>query len=110
MARHKVAKKKNVSEMNTRELAEATREFDEEFAYEKGRPLNDRQKELHAKARQRGRPRVGMGARKIQVSIERRLLDRSDAFARKHRMSRSEMIARGLKAVLAAGGADEEAR
>ena len=106
MARRTLAKRKKYSEMNTQELAEATREFDEEFAFLKGRPLTDREKKLHAKARKRGRPRVGMGAEKIQVSVERGLLTRSDAFARKHGMSRSEMIARGLKAILAAAGAE----
>ena len=104
MARRAVAGRKKYSRMNTRELAEATKEFDEEFAFLKARPLTDREKNLHAKARKRGRPRVGMGAEKIQVSVERSLLSRSDAFARKHGMSRSEMIARGLQAVLVAAG------
>jgi hypothetical protein len=95
---------KNYTEMNTEELAEATREFDEDFAFLKGRPLTNRDKQLHAAARKRGRPRVGLGAEKIRVSIERGLLAKSDAFAKKHRLSRSEMIARGLQAVMAVGG------
>jgi hypothetical protein len=95
---------KKYTEMNADELAEATKEFDEEFALLKGRPLSARDKKLHAEARRRGRPRVGLGAEKVRVSIERSLLAESDAFARKHGSSRSEMIARGLRAVMLAGG------
>jgi len=104
MARGAAAKVKKYSQMNTGELAEATKEFDEEFAFLKARPLTDRQKKLHVQARKRGRPRVGMGAEKIQVSVERSLLTRSDSFARKNGISRSEMIARGLRAVLVVAG------
>jgi hypothetical protein len=95
---------KAFAEMNAAELAEATREYDEDFAFLKGRPLTPQEKVLHAKARRRGRPRVGLGAEKIRVSVERSLLAQSDAFARKHKLSRSEMIARGLRAVMLAAG------
>jgi metal-responsive CopG/Arc/MetJ family transcriptional regulator len=47
---------------------------------------------------------VGLGAEKIRVSVERGLLAKSDAFAREHGMTRSEMIARGLQAVMVASG------
>ena len=106
MTNRSKSRQKKHSRMNTRELAEATQEFDQEFAFLKARALTDREKKLHVTARKRGRPRVGMGAEKIQVSVERGLLTRSDAFARKHGMSRSEMIARGLQAVLVAAGED----
>ena len=104
MARATSAKAKKYSQMTTRELAEATKEFDEEFAFLKARPLTNRQKKLHAQARKRGRPRVGMGAEKIQVSVERSLLTRADTFANKTKLSRSEVIARGLRAVLVVAG------
>jgi hypothetical protein len=96
--------RKKYSEMNTDELAEAMREYDRDFAFLKGRPLTARERKPHAGARKRGRPRVGLGAEKIRVSVERGLLTRSDAFARKHKLTRSEMIARGLRAVLVAAG------
>jgi hypothetical protein len=91
--------------MTTRELEEATKDLDEEFAFLKGRPLNRRERQRHAKARKRGRPQIGEGAEKIRVSIERGLLVKSDAYARKHGMSRSELIAKGLKAIMAARSA-----
>jgi hypothetical protein len=44
-----------------------------------------------------GRPLVGKGAEKIRVSMERGLLSRADAFARKHGLSRSQLIAQSLE-------------
>lgn len=66
--------RKKYSEMKTDELAEATREHDRDFAFLKSRPLTASEKKQHARARKRGRPRVGRGAEKIRVSEERGLL------------------------------------
>ena len=96
--------RKKYSEMTADELARATSEFNREFALNKGRPLTARERRRHARARKRGRPRVGLGAEKIRVSVERSLLAKSDAFAREHGMTRSEMIARGLQVVMVASG------
>ncbi len=49
-----------------------------------------------AKARGRGRPKVGDGAERINVTVERSLLKRADGFAKRHKMTRAELIARGL--------------
>ncbi len=59
----------------------------------------DRLRHRRAKARGKkgGRPVVGKGAEKIRVSMERGLLDRADAFAQKHGLSRSQLIAQGLE-------------
>ncbi len=96
-------KNKQYTLMTASELAQATKEFDEEFVFQKGEPLAARDRKLHAAARKRGRPRIGLGAEKIRVTIERGLLREADRFARSKGMSRSEMIARGLRAVLAIG-------
>jgi len=92
-------------EMTTRELAEATKEFDEELVIDKCKPLSPEMRERweHAK-RKVGRPKQGRGARVISVSVERDLLARSDALARRIGISRAALISRGLKAVLAAQG------
>jgi hypothetical protein len=90
--------------MTTAELAKATREFDKEFAFLKTHPLTAKDRQRHECARKRGRPVVGLGAEKIRVSVERSLLDRADSFAEQHGISRSEMIARGLRAVMAGAG------
>lgn len=51
--------------------------------------------------RKRGRPIVGKGAERIQITVERSLLHAADCFARGQHISRSELIARGLRLALA---------
>lgn len=88
-------------EMNKEELAEATKEFDEDFAFERGKPLSAYGRKQHEIARKRGRPPVGLGAEKIRITIERGLLKEADACAKASGISRSELIAQGLRTVLA---------
>ena len=54
--------------------------------------------------RKPGRPRKGRGVKVISVSVERTLLARSDAVARRLGVTRAGLIERGLKAILAAQG------
>jgi hypothetical protein len=96
--------KKRLTEMNAKELAAATAEFDEESAADSfGAPPPAAEARLR-KARNRGRPRKGAGAKVISVSVEKRLLERSDSLASKLKISRAALVARGLRAVLAASG------
>lgn len=95
-------------EMSDREKEEAVKEFDQEFIIRKTRPLSPAERELweRAKAR-RGRPVKGQGAKVIAVSVEKGLLDKSDALAKKMRISRAALIARGLRAELVKAGEDD---
>ena len=95
--------KKTYSGMNTAELAAVTRKYDEDFVFESGKPLSATDRKRHTVARRRGRPRIGLGAEKVRVTIEKSLLREADLFARAKGLSRSELIARGLRAILAAG-------
>jgi hypothetical protein len=91
--------------MTADELQAATAEFEHEMVAEGFRPLSARARSRWKKARQRpGRPRQGQGAKVISVTVERSLLARSDALAKNMGVTRAGMIARGLKAVLAAEG------
>ena len=64
---------------------------------EKARP--DR---VLARARRKpGRPPVGAGAKRIQVTVERSLLQRADDLAERENVTRAEVIARGLRLALA---------
>jgi hypothetical protein len=90
-------------EMTTEELQEATKEFDEEFVAEKAKPLTpsmrsrwERAKAKHTEAKN------GKGRKTIAVRLEKALLDQCTALAKKKRISRDVLIARGLKALLAA--------
>lgn len=68
------------------------------------RPLSKADRKLWDKAKKRmGRPKVGEGARVISLSVEGGLLERTDAYARKHRIRRARVFARGVERVLAGG-------
>ena len=92
--------KKPYWEMDADELREATRQYDKEMPGLPGKPLSKSMREQLARARRRGRPRVGLGAEKIRVSLERSLLQEADKAAQRLHISRSELIARGLRSVL----------
>jgi hypothetical protein len=96
---------KAYAKMNTAELAEATSEFDKEISSEPGRlpgrAMNSHERRLWARARAKmGRPRIGGGAKRVMISLEEELLRRADSFATQHHLSRSQMIAEGLRRVM----------
>jgi hypothetical protein len=99
-----MVQKKPFWEMTTAELREATKKYDREELGLPGKPLTAFDRKLHVQAGLRGRPRIGLGAKKVQISVERGLLQKMDATARKLRLSRSEMIARALQTVLRIAG------
>jgi hypothetical protein len=87
-------KKKPYWEMTTKELEEATRQFDEPLVVRRSRPLTPTEKELwRAAKRKRGRPKIGRGFQRISVSMERGLLKQVTALAKKRRVSRSRLFA-----------------
>jgi hypothetical protein len=92
-------------EMTSAELRRATKEFDEDFVGDQAKPLTPRMQERWEKAKAR-RPRNAPngGDQTIAVRLEQSLLDRCTALAKKKRISRDALIARGLKALLAAEG------
>ena len=93
---------KKYTQMNLSELRAATKEYDKPWKGKglPGNPLTLTERAQFETARRRGRPRVGAGAKMVAVTIERNLLKHADAAARKQGISRSELIARGLHAVL----------
>lgn len=89
--------------LSLEELREHTREFGREMVVGQSRALTPAERRRWAAARRkRGRPKRGEGAKVISVSVERRLLARSTALARKLGISRAALVERGLRAVLAA--------
>ena len=73
----------------------------------KSRPLNARERaewreiRKHLK-RGRGRPRVGMGVARVAVSVERSLLGQADAYAKSHKLNRSELVSASLASYIGA--------
>ena len=98
MTRKKTTRRRGVPGLET--------EFDREMVIESfsSAPPVERTKWERAVAK-RGRPRHGSGATVISISVERGLLERADWTARRLGITRSELIARGLRAALAATGA-----
>lgn len=91
----------------SRKIKYDTSEFDKEFVadtfHELGPEDRARWKQIQRKL---GRPKQGKGAKVVAVSIEQGLLERSDKLAQKMGLTRAALVARGLRAVLAAEGAD----
>jgi hypothetical protein len=89
--------------------AEKEREYravDREFKWEETKPLNAAERKAWRKfqerRRQRGRPKVGLGAKTVALTIERGLLKRADALAKREGVSRAKIVARGLELLLKA--------
>ena len=92
-------------EMTTAELREATKQFDEEFVAEKSRPLTPEEQALWEQVKAKApRAEDGETERTIAVRLDKALLERCTALARKKRLSRDALVARGLRALLAAEG------
>ena len=77
------------------------REFDKEFVGDTFGPLSPRQRALWRKAK-RSQPNGRQGD-EVLIPLERKLLESADAYAKSHRMTRSKLIAMGLKLAMSAG-------
>jgi hypothetical protein len=100
-----MAKHKPYEQMNTAELGAATAEYDTPCTGRglPGKALTAAQRARHRRAGARakaGRPKIGGGAQIVPVSIERGLLRQADAFAKRHDLKRSQMVAEGLRLVM----------
>jgi hypothetical protein len=99
-SRAKVVLSKPYWEMNTAELQEATKEFDREFIGDTFRLPTPKERVRFERARKRGRPKKGSGAKTISVTVEKRLLAQTDRLAKKLKVPRAVLVARGLQAVV----------
>jgi hypothetical protein len=89
-------------EMNKEELAAATAEYDADFDDSQFKPLTAAQRAKWERLQRKpGRPKVGNGVKVISLSVEQGLLSRADRLAKKLKISRAQLVRRGLEAVLA---------
>lgn len=87
--------------MTAEELDAEVARFDREIPESEMKPLSAADRAVLRRAKKKGgRPRVGEGANRVLITVERGLLRRADSYARRKGMSRSELIARGLKSIL----------
>jgi hypothetical protein len=92
--------KKKYWEMTTHELDAATKQFDEPMVVDKSRALTAAERDRWKRLKSRGRPKIGQGYQRISVSIEKGLLKRATALAKKRRLSRSKLVAIALEQAL----------
>ena len=92
-------------EMTTDELREATKQCDEEFVGDKARPMSPEMRARWERAKAKGEPsQNGKADQAITVRLDKALLKRCTALAKKKRLTRDALIARSLRALLAAEG------
>lgn len=66
------------------------------------RPLTAAERARWARFKKRlGRPKIGLGAKPVTVSIERGRLERIDAFLKRHGLARSAFFLRGAELAMA---------
>lgn len=99
-------RKDSKRQMSVRELEAASREFNRpDYSPRFGKAPATHQRRHDAAIRQAKRMRerhsVSAGALRIQITVERGLLAEADGLARRQRISRSELVARGLRLALA---------
>lgn len=88
-------------ELGPAERNAAAAEFDRDSVADTFRPLSPAQRKLWKKAKRKpGRPRVGKGAERVSVTIERSLLKSADREAKRLGISRAQLIALGLREVV----------
>ncbi|HEX4123684.1 MAG TPA: hypothetical protein VHY37_03095 [Tepidisphaeraceae bacterium] len=74
----------------------------EGVTYQNTRPLSAASRRaLDRAANKGGRPRVGAGARRVNVTVEKTLLDKADQYARSHGLSRAALVAEALRKIIA---------
>jgi len=67
----------------------------------KSRPLNARERrQWRAFKKKLGQPRIGKETTNVSVSMEKGLLKKADRFAKAHGLSRSQLVASGVKAII----------
>jgi len=97
----KQQKRKSRFDALTDAQKEAVYQRCEKVHAEDGIQLNEKDRRLHRKAGLSvGRPRIGQGAKRINVSVERVLLKTADAVAKKRGMTRARLIGESLRAYL----------
>ena len=94
---------KHPVDMSAAELAEATKQFDRPYAFEKTRLMTSPER-AQERVLRRGRAKIGQVARKVSVSLESGVLKQTDTLAKKKGMKRSELIASFVMAGLRRAG------
>ena len=99
------AKKLRIADLTPEDLERLTADLDDSMVADKFGPLNANDRQIRERAkRKRGRPLNGKGAAVISISVEKSLLAASDKLVKRKGITRSNLIARGLRAMIASEG------
>lgn len=97
--KHSTPPQKRYRDMTLAELEEATKEYDKPDLHPKAfrvsKAIRDADRRIRKGAG--GRPRIGQGAKRVLITVEQGLLADADKAARSMKISRSELIAKGLR-------------
>ena len=106
MAKKRTTVADRFERMTNQEKTAFANQFDRDIPLSETRPLTSAERRLFERIlkRGRGRPRVGKGAARINISIEKGLLVRVNQFAKKKKISRAQIIAQGLELVMKKAG------
>ena len=91
-------------EMTTRELAEATKEFDRPIPFSQTRPLSRNERKEFERSRRLPTVSIFVSRRRdhgwVNVNLDPDVLARAQKYAAKRKMSLSEFVNRSLKGLL----------
>jgi len=94
-------------EMTARELAEATKEYDNEIPSEKLRPLSKKERERWERSKEQPSRSIYIlntkrgGIEPLLVELDGALIREMDIYVRDHHLTRKELIERALRGALA---------
>jgi hypothetical protein len=102
--REKVLTGRAVDAMSDAEKAKLIADIDAQTPEQRlaeSKPLTSAQRARWNKFKKKmGRPKIGAGTQLISMTIEKGLLKRADAYAKRHGLKRTQLIAQGLRAVM----------
>lgn len=88
--------------LTKRQLSEETAKYDKEFAADEFNALDEESKKQWRRFKRKvGRPKVGAGAVRVSVSMERGLLKAVDRLAKQMDVKRAQLISSALSTLLA---------
>lgn len=90
----------NYERMSLAQLREATKQYDvEDLSPPRSKPVAPKLQAAERRIRKNlgGRPKIGQGAKRVLITVEQGLLKEADRVAKARKMSRSELIAMGLR-------------
>ena len=104
--KRKMSPAENFERMTDARREAFAKQYDREIPLSQTRPLTVAERKLFKRIlnRGRGRPRIGKGAARINITIEKGLLGRVNAFSKRQKISRARMIAKGLELVMKKAG------